>query len=315
MNRSTTAFALTLTAAFVLVATKPAEGYTSGTSYFGRAKYVEYMAGDLPVILSAPHGGYLTPSEIPDRTAARCGGSTNFVTGGDYMTKELAFAIRWALFNATGRWPHVIINHLARAKLDANRDELAAACSDPEAQTAWREYHGFIDVAKMDVVAQYGTGFLADVHGHAHTIQRIEIGTLTTADELRLADATLDAKATYEDLNSMRYQSQLSVWTFSELLRGPASLGSRLAALGYRSIPSVNDPYPKVGEAFFDGGGQAYTVKRLRASSPAASVQRVSNIIGLGCVIRQRTGRTIRSSSQSPCDSFFRITPALRSDK
>jgi hypothetical protein len=140
MNRSTRPFALSLVAAFILVTTKPAECYSNATSYFGRAKYIEYMAGDLPVILSAPHGGYLTPSEIPDRTPANCGGSTYFYAGGDYMTKELALAMRQAFFNATGRWPHVIINHLARVKLDANRDELAAACSDPEAQIAWREY-------------------------------------------------------------------------------------------------------------------------------------------------------------------------------
>ncbi len=38
-----------------------------GKSYFGRSNYVEYIAGDLPLIISAPHGGTLKPAEIPDR--------------------------------------------------------------------------------------------------------------------------------------------------------------------------------------------------------------------------------------------------------
>ena len=47
--------------------------YKAGQSYFGRNGYVEYIAGNTPVILSAPHGGALTPTTIPDRTASACG--------------------------------------------------------------------------------------------------------------------------------------------------------------------------------------------------------------------------------------------------
>ena len=49
--------------------------YVAGQSYFGRNGYVEYIAGNTPVILTAPHGGTLSPSSIPDRTASACGGS------------------------------------------------------------------------------------------------------------------------------------------------------------------------------------------------------------------------------------------------
>ena len=48
----------------------PPVTYVAGQSYFGRNSYVEYIAGNSPVILSAPHGGLLTPSSIPDRTAS-----------------------------------------------------------------------------------------------------------------------------------------------------------------------------------------------------------------------------------------------------
>nr|MBP9196721.1 hypothetical protein [Saprospiraceae bacterium] len=35
-----------------------------GQSYFGFNQYIEYIAGNLPVILSAPHGGDKVPSDI-----------------------------------------------------------------------------------------------------------------------------------------------------------------------------------------------------------------------------------------------------------
>ena len=55
--------------------TIPPGPYTPGKSYFGKNDYTEYVAGNAPLIYSAPHGDALTPSDIPDRTAARCGGA------------------------------------------------------------------------------------------------------------------------------------------------------------------------------------------------------------------------------------------------
>jgi hypothetical protein len=44
-----------------------AEEYAPGQTYFGQKQYIEYLAGNLPFILSAPHGGREKPEEIPDR--------------------------------------------------------------------------------------------------------------------------------------------------------------------------------------------------------------------------------------------------------
>ena len=139
----------------------PSGPYTPGTSYYGRNDYIEYIAGNLPVIFSAPHGGSLTPSEIPDRTDAACGGDA--VTGTDTNTQELTRAIRTAFYNRTGKYPHIIINRLHRRKLDANRNITEAACGDPEAEIAWNEFHDFIDVAKNRILTDYGKGWYTDV--------------------------------------------------------------------------------------------------------------------------------------------------------
>ena len=42
--------------------------YFADSIYFGREKYIEYHSGSLPIILSAPHGGWIDPPEISDRT-------------------------------------------------------------------------------------------------------------------------------------------------------------------------------------------------------------------------------------------------------
>src|SRR5687767_12327248 len=69
----------------------PPGPYVAGQSYFGRNSYIEYLAGNAPVVLTAPHGGAVTPGEIPDRTAAACGGDATTVT--DLNTRELTLAV------------------------------------------------------------------------------------------------------------------------------------------------------------------------------------------------------------------------------
>src|SRR4051812_22749819 len=78
--------ALLIAAALLAIsATHAAERYLPGQSYFGRNKYIEYIAGDLPVILSAPHGGRERPEELPDRESGTFAFDTN--------TQELAHAV------------------------------------------------------------------------------------------------------------------------------------------------------------------------------------------------------------------------------
>jgi hypothetical protein len=232
--------------------TIPPGPYTPGQSYYGRNNYIQYVAGNLPVIFSAPHGGRLTPAEIPNRSDAACGATV--VTTADLNTDSLAYAIRDAFFARTGKYPHIIINHLHRKKLDANRPQSDGACGDAEANTAWQEFQDFIGVAKTRASTDYGKGWYTDLHGHAHAIDRLELGWLLSGDQLRLSDATLNASTTYENISSMKVFSQQSGMSFSALLRGRTSLGTMLALEGYPATPSTSDSYPNVGESYFNGG-------------------------------------------------------------
>jgi hypothetical protein len=234
------------------LSTVDASPYTPGVPVFGANSYVEYIPGNLPVIFTAPHGGALQPSSIPNRTAETCGGSATTVT--DSNTEQLTRAIQSAFHERTGGYPHIVIVHLRRTKLDANRDLPEAACGNEEAEQAWHEFHEFVEIAKSRVLAEHGRGWYTDIHGHGHTVQRLELGYQISAANLRRSDAVLDAGTTYERNSSFRIFSEQSPLSFSALLRGSSALGTLFENAGVRSVPSQQDPFPNVGEDFFSGG-------------------------------------------------------------
>ncbi len=225
--------------------------YEPGRSYFGRNEYIEYKAGSLPVILTAPHGGHLRPAEITDRTAALCGGSATTVT--DSNTRELVLAMRDSMFARFGRYPHVIISHLGRTKLDPNRPAGEGACGDAEAGMAWTEFQSYVDSAKHAVLRRSGRGWYMDMHGHGHAIQRLELGYLLSGAVLDGTDERLNAIAALEDSSSIRTMSQSSALTFAQLLRGPTSLGALYVAHGFPAVPTEGAAGP-AGASYFSGG-------------------------------------------------------------
>lgn len=237
-----------LLATFLQVTVLFSQPFVPGESYYGRNNYIEYIAGNLPIIISAPHGGAIMPGEIPDRT---CGDAT--VT--DSYTTQLAMEIAQTISQITGCKAHVVICHLKRTKLDANRDIDIAACGNEYAEIAWNEYHKYIDSAKAIITRTTGKGLFIDLHGHGHSIQRLELGYLLTASQLRYSDETLNT-STYKDASSIRnlIASSISGISYSDLLRGAQSLGSLFSARGYPSVPSTDDTSPQVGESYFSGG-------------------------------------------------------------
>lgn len=223
--------------------------FIPGVNYIDPTGYVEYRAGNLPIIISAPHGGALEPGSIPDRVCADC------EVFADSWTKQIAEGIYEAFFKRTGCFPHVIINLLHRKKFDANRDIGEAALGNAVVQRSWFAYHEYIDSSKARIVSDYGRGLFLDIHGHAHTIQRIEMGYLLTRPQLQLSNSTLNAD-TYVRQSSINglQKDNLEKLSHSELLRGNNSFGTIMHKKGFPSVPSASDPFPKGSEPYFNGG-------------------------------------------------------------
>jgi hypothetical protein len=263
--------------------------YVPGQSYYGRSNYVQYIAGDLPLIVSAPHGGDLTPGEIPDRVRADEDG--DFATVSDANTAELALTLQTVFRQHYGHTPHVVICHLKRTKVDCNREKAEGTGGNVHGEQAWGEFQDYLAAASQAVMASKGRGFYIDLHGQSNPIKRLELGYLLSATQLTNSDAVL---------NAPKYAAQSSLWAlagrvqipFSQLLRGSNSLGGLVAARGYPAVPSPFMPspgngsqpivYPGDKNPYYHGG---YNLRLHTARSPDSSgiagLQLEANLAGV----------------------------------
>lgn len=217
---------------------------------YGSNRYIEYHIGNLPIIISVPHGGNLTPSSIPDRTC------NDAVTATDANTIELAQNIKLAFAKATGCNPHIIYCNLKRSKLDCNRNLADGACGNAIAETAWNEFYNFINTAQASAQSQFGgKAFYIDLHGHGNPIQRLELGYLLYDYELANTDVMLNTSQ-YVGNSSIRnlVSTNISGSSHAELLRGNFALGTLLGNAGFPSVPSKQIPFPQTLENYFSGG-------------------------------------------------------------
>ncbi len=262
--------ASTILFSLVLLTSISAQTFITGQTYYGRNNYIEYKCGNYPLIISGPHAGTINADEMGDRT---CGAVDN-----DVNTHETILALRDSIFAKTGKYPHVIINHLKRIKLDPNREVAEATCGDTIALISYNEYHAFIDNAKSQVVAQYGKGLYNDFHGHGHTIQRIEVGYILSSDDLAQPDASIDSTV-YIDKSGIKYLAGIVPMTFSQLIRGQKSLGNFFEDQGYPAVPSPSQPNP--GTASYFNGGYSVSTHGSKPGGTIDGVQFEVNYAGI----------------------------------
>lgn len=199
---------------------------------------VEYFRGTLPLIIAAPHGGTLKPGSIPDRKDG--------VTQRDAETDLLAREVAEAVANRTGSWPHLVICHLHRSKVDCNRDALTGTAGNKEALATWEAFHAAIEEAR----AASDRGLFIDLHGHSHNLARTEIGYRLDAAQLQFGGEAFNALAESSSIAALMTTTPDS---FEKLARGPVSLGALLAERGYDAVPSPGAPDPGLNP-YFRGG-------------------------------------------------------------
>ncbi len=227
----------------------PTGPFTLGAVLSDSRDWIEYTVGDAPLVIVAPHGGLLSPGELPDRACAEC------VTINDANTQDLARAIADAFAARTGRRPHLIVNRLHRRKFDANRDRVEATDGEMALDGTWEWLHAAVDTASALAARQWQRGLVIDLHGHGHAIARLELGYLLSAAQLRLSDSTLDVGRAIEGSSIARLaRESLSGSTTAALLRGPTSLGGLLQTRGIAAVPSPAAPAPATGDPYFNGG-------------------------------------------------------------
>lgn len=227
--------------------TATAQNYQPGTSY-PVGPFVEYLDGNIPLIISVPHGGYDKPDHIPEREG-------RVARNQDIYTIEIARIIYEEIHHLTGSYPYIVINHLHRTRLDVNRDIQEAAGGNPEAEKVWHCYQSRLDSISTIMEARYGKGLFIDLHGHRHKIEHIELGYLMSAGELELDDEMLNS-GLLNEFSSIRslLESNKNDLEPADLIRGNLSLGSILYRKGQAVVPCTQSPAPLPGEPYFRGG-------------------------------------------------------------
>ena len=165
---------------------------------------VEYMEGEVGIVIAVPHGGLEDDLDIPKRTYG--------ILEGDDHTKDLGEVVTSSICKTLGKCPHLIISNLKRTKLDPNRDIHEAAQGNLKAETTWRQYHGFIDEAK----ATEGHGVVIDLHGQSHRKNSTEFGYLLSTEQLNRGEFDSD-KSSVRELAQMTGQTGQQIMTGSLL--------------------------------------------------------------------------------------------------
>lgn len=200
----------------------------------GSAALVTIEQGDLPIILSAPHGG---KEAIPGAAERMVGGAGKFVKLRDSGTDALALNLAEAIGRRMRARPYLVVARFHRKFADANRPpEGAYECA--EAKAHYDAYHAALRGACAAVRQRWGRGLLIDVHG-----QGVDSG------------AIFRGTANGRTVRGLVKEFGLAAVT------GPDSLAGWLEAGGYKILPPCGDATAR--ESTFTGGHivQAYSAE------------------------------------------------------
>lgn len=213
------------------------------------SEWIEVKPGNMPLVISAPHGGTLTPNEIPDRS---CPGITTVT---DRNTDDLAFELQHQINEHFGMEPYIVVALVSRKKVDLNRNIQEAACGNSTTKKIWNTYHDYVEKAIAEAVEDHGGVIFIDLHGHGHDEQRLELGYLLSKEELKESYNRSDQIGELAEKSSLgNLLSENKDVNLRDLLTGEQAFGTIMENEGVASVPSLQDPFPYSHEAYFTGG-------------------------------------------------------------
>lgn len=129
------------------------------------ARFVQTQKGELPIILSAPHGGKLDVPNVDVRKGEGLPtGGSGFVVNRDTGTEELTQQVATAIENRFGKRPYFVIARSHRKYLDPNRPP-EIAYEDADAKPVYEAYHAALRDSCREVQQKFHKGLLLDIHG------------------------------------------------------------------------------------------------------------------------------------------------------
>lgn len=141
------------------------------------ADYVEIQEGNLPIIVSAPHGGRLELPGVPVREGKGIKpGPAGFDLEGDNNTDRLAHALVAALEERLGRKPYAVFARFERKYIDANRPA-EIAVESRRARPVYDLYHSTLRRFCDEARRAHALAVLLDIHGQRQEADTVFRGT------------------------------------------------------------------------------------------------------------------------------------------
>jgi len=228
------------------------------TAIVPSTEYVQYIPGDINLIISVPHDGRSKPKDLRNRrNGVKVRGECDYeadssqasakdickvVLGADLNSKKIGLLMAEEYKRISGNQPHMVIANLHRSKVDFNRDLLVGAQSDPQSQAIHKDYHGTIAEVRKSLK---GPGLLIDLHGQNHGQNSTELGYLYKKAELN--------SGIYTRSPSVRALMKRLKLKAEDVLFGSQSLGGLFEKEGYRALPSPRQPRPGK-DKYYRGG-------------------------------------------------------------
>ncbi|CAO3598469.1 unnamed protein product [Absidia cylindrospora] len=270
---------------FILFSTVSCDKMTSGennnnqtpiTPFFAedidKVQTVTLVEGQLPLIITVPHGSLNLPASIPNRTEGQLIADAYTISVANQLSHQIQ-----QHYNAM---PYLVVLNVARRKVDVNRP-INQGSESPQGRRVWKHYHDILQKTVDTVRKRYGHGLLLDIHGQAHKEGLVELGYLLSSDSLRSIgtnDSTLVKQSSIQLLASRLQKSGSTTPAAASLLRGNGSFGHAMminskgyeAPLSIQVVPSPSHPYPKNDTLYFRGG---YTTKRYHTTLDVIQVE------------------------------------------
>jgi N-formylglutamate amidohydrolase len=152
--------------------------------------------GDLPIVISAPHGGTLQIPEVPPRQGDHLeSGPAGFRAVRDGGTEELALAVAAAVDERLEGSPSWIVSRVHRRYVDFNRPP-EIGVEHPRARVVYDQYHAALQDAVRRIRQRGQYGLLIDLHGQGSSAATVYRGTSNGLTVTSLRDRTADAGQT-----------------------------------------------------------------------------------------------------------------------
>ena len=152
-------------------------------------EFLQVQRGELPVIITAPHGGSLAIPGVPKRVGPEGElKSGKFVTGQDTRTFELATTMAKRVEELTGKKPYLVAMKAHRQFVDPNRPEKEAV-EHPNAQVVHATFHGQVREFVDELRKKFPQGaLLLDIHGQAASSNTIYRGTQNGTTVMKMVE-------------------------------------------------------------------------------------------------------------------------------